>query len=693
MAGVAPMRFLLHGKMFGMIIESLKESFPHMFKTLKIIAAFCAAAAPFAGARADSGRPLVLKSPDGSVCVSLSDGDALKIDRLEFKGTAVMENCEIGMDTSRGKIGGKWRLKSCAGRDVDAKIKSPFYFRREVADRCREFEILPEGGGWSLVLRLYDDAFAYRFRSDFGPGEMEVKSETSQLRFPAGNGAWIQPTDGTRSDFEAVCIKGAVSDLSKKYASALPFLVDFGGFKAAVLESDVFSYPSLRVAWDREGGFARGIWSKYPQKMEHEGRVWKISETEDFIAKTSAARDFPWRIVYFADSDEKLLDCDAVYRLASPCRIGDVSWIPYGTCAWDWWNERFLEGVDFETGVNMDTVRYFIDFASRFGLKFSLVDDGWIRTGGVADGPQWFRRCKSSFDIRAAAEYAKSKGVKLLLWAAAKDVEKDIADNMRYMRELGVAGLKVDFIERDDQLANEYYEAVARAAAENGLVVFFHGCSRPNGLSRTYPNVLSYESVRGNEYTNMSGGLTIGHDLNVAFTRMMTGALDFTPGAMLNVKEKEFRPGCGIRMGLGTRASQMALFVLYYSPVQMLCDSPTAYEKEPDVASFIGRIPTVWDETKPLSGRIDEYAVVARRSGDDWYVAAVSAPEREAEVDFSELFPAGVKLDVELFRDGRNAGKKASDFRREAFESDSSRRLKIKIARDGGFVLRASPKR
>ncbi len=540
-------------------------------------------------------------------------------------------------------------------------------------------------GAWSLYVRAYNDSMAYRFASKF-EGEIKVKSETFELKFEDELNAVCQPTFGTRADFECFTVLEKVGKLKDIFASCLPYIVEKQGYKISVLESGTWDYPSMRVNYPKDAKSPQGWWSNYPKKSEVKSAVMTAVEFEDYIAKTSGSRSFPWRILFVARTDAELIDNDAVCRLAEKSKLEDASWVKGGVSVWDWWNDWSLEGVDFKTGMNNETLKYYIDFAAKVGAQFSLIDEGWLEGNSVVTG-------KFRVDMKMLADYAKSKNVRLLVWVRALHLLNDAEEAMKKISELGIAGMKIDFIEHDDQIANDFHWKMAELAAKYKLLVDYHGCYRPNGLNRAYPNVLTFEGGRGNEYNKMKNPSLPVHDVNLVFTRMQTGPYDYTPGAMRNVNLKDFAPSNANPPAVGTRAHQLAMFVLYFSPLQVMCDSPTAYEKYLDTAKFIATVPTVWDETVVLSAKLNDFAVLARRSGEIWYICGMAADsDRDVKIELSKLLKAGQKYEAEIFTDTQNSYKTAQDCKREVKELSSKDSLDIKMTKGGGFVMKLSKK-
>jgi alpha-glucosidase len=630
------------------------------------------------------GKVYEVKSPNGELTAKIEDGAVLRYS-LFLDGAPVLEDCAIGMDTDKGQLGVDATVKEVSEEAVDTAQAAFNFIKSEIRDVCREATL--NFGDYALVVRVYDDALAYRFVTRFGDGAMLVRAETAEFRFPDEALSWVHGSGGERACFEEQVKVRTVGKLRDIYAAGLPFIVQSGKAKVAVLESDVLSYPSLRVAYNKEKNCPQGRFSRYPRTFKVEGRLILGDEFEEGIARTTGSRAFPWRILQIAREDKDFLASDVVYKLATPSRIKDTGWIPHGVCVWDWMSRNQLRGVDFDPGMNQQSVNYFIDFAAKFGITFSLVDDGWIIGDGIRDD-SLFINGKRRIDIKAAADYAHGKGVKFLVWAMAKNLAYKPEESFRMMADYGVDGMKIDFIERDDQLANELYENFARLGAKHKMVVFYHGCSRPTGMNRTYPNILNYESVGGNEFPD---NMSTDHNIKTALTRNLAGPMDYTPGIMTSSQDR----GKNMRDMLvanGTRSGQMALFVLFYAPIQMICDSPTTYEAEPEVTRFLAGIPTVWDETRGLDSRFDEYVTVARRKGKVWYVAGLrNNGNHEWKLKLSGFLEAGKKYRVDAYHDTKNSHKIGMDFKHEVLEVSGRGTMEFPVANNGGFVMRFSP--
>ena len=406
-----------------------------------------------------------------------------------------------------------------------------------------------------------------------------------------------------------------------------------------------------------------------------------VKERENYIAKVEGSRNFPWRCMVISEEDKELTNNDMVYRLAEPSRIDDNSWIVPGKVAWEWWNAWNIKDVDFESGINNETYKHYIDFASEYGIEYVILDEGWA-VNKKAD----LFEVIPEIDLIELVEYADTKGVGIVLWAGYVAIDRDMEEVCKYYSEMGIKGFKVDFIDRDDQKTVNFYYKMAETAAKYHLIIDFHGAYKPTGLSRTYPNVLNFEGVYGLENVKWNQNLDlVTYETTIPFIRMLAGSMDYTQGAMRNANRDNYRAIWTEPMSQGTRCRQLAEYVVFESPFNMLCDSPSNYRDEDECAKYIAEIPTVWDETIAIDGKLGEYVIIARRSGDRWYVGGITNwEEREIEIDLS---PLNLKHDQAVeFRDGMNANKISEDYVKSNV-TVTNNTYEVKMSKGGGFVL------
>lgn len=631
-----------------------------------------------------SGKDQKVSSPDGKILLTVSPDPKLSW-KVSFEEKEVMKSSGLALVLDDGRIlpGEADRVRKMTMTSLREVLKPEVAYKRsEVPNNCNILE-LTYRSGITVEFRVYDDGIAYRFRTLFRD-ELTVKNEVSGIEFEPGSSSWYPLEDGFMSHNERIYIDTRLDTIGSQHLASLPALFISGGINVLVTESDIIDYPGM---WLRGAGPGKltGVWPQYPEEENlRSDRDEYVTKTKDYIARTDGTRTFPWRVFIMSGTDGGLIESDMVYRLATPCQIADPRWVKPGKVAWDWWNDNNIFGVDFRAGINNDTYKHYIDFASENGLEYIILDEGWYRKGTVLESiPE--------IDIPELCRYAESRNVGVILWVVWKTFHDTIDDAVALYEKWGVKGIKVDFMQRDDQKMVNFYHETARKAAEHHLLVDFHGAYKPDGMGRTWPNVLTREGVKGLENCKWSRDITPDHDLMLPFIRMVAGPMDYTPGAMTNMDRRNFTPHNSRPASQGTRAHQMALYVIYESPLQMLSDSPSQYRKEQECTSFISGIPVVWDDIRVLDGKIGDYLLMARRSGDNWYIGALTDwTPRELELDLSFL-PAG-KYNIEVFSDGINADRYAEDYRHSEAEAGQGEKIGIKMAPGGGWVARISPK-
>ena len=644
-------------------------------------------------------KSYTLCSPDGHLRTTVAAGDELTYD-IAVDGRTVLEPAPLALRLDDGRTWGPHaRVRKAERTSADAAIPSPLYRSAEVRDRYNGL-ILRMKDDWSVEFRVYDDGVAYRFASS-AKAPFRIASEQVEYRFPADFEATVpyvaRGREGDFEDqffnsFENTYATAPLSALNSGRLMFLPLAVDAGdGVKVCITETDLNGYPGLYLtnAGAAENGL-RGIFASCPEKLEqggHNNLQMLVRKRKEHIAEVDAPRTFPWRVA-IVGSDADLAASDLSWLLAAPSKIADTSWIRPGKVAWDWWNDWNLAGVDFRAGVNTETYKYYIDFAAAKGIEYVILDEGWA-VNGKAD----LMQVVPEIDLKEIVAYGALKNVGIILWAGYWAFDRDMERVCEHYAEMGVKGFKVDFMDRDDQRMTAFNHRAAETAARYGLVLDLHGTHKPAGLNRTWPNVLNFEGVHGLEQMKWSPESVdqMKYDATIPFVRQAAGPMDYTQGAMRNASRGNYRPVNTEPMSQGTRCHQLALYVVLDSPLNMLCDSPTNYLCEPECTEFIAAIPTVWDETRILGGRMGEYIVTARRSGDTWYVGGITDwTARDVEVD---LAPLGIEGAVEatLFRDGANADRKGSDYKRETIRTNLSEPLKVHLAPGGGFAVKVGP--
>ncbi len=624
-----------------------------------------------------------VSSPDGKISLTVNVGPEIKWSAT-VDGREIINSPKIAMVLENGKVlGENEKVKRTKVSLLNEIIKPVVANKRsEIINNCNILEI-SFNSGFSLQFRAYNDGVAYRFETFF-KDDIIVKNEISDYLFPSGTFSWFPLETSFMSHNERTFIYSSLDTLVNKHLASLPTLFQANGVDVLITESDIEDYPGMWLLGAGSGKIS-ATWAKYPDiETLARDRDLLVTSTKDYIAKTCGTRTFPWRAFVIATNDVKLLESDLVYKLAPACKIEDTKWIKPGHVAWDWWNANNLYGVDFRAGINNDTYKYYIDFASKNGIEYVILDEGWYKSGSVLESVP-------DINIPELCRYAENKHVGVILWVVWKTFWDKIDEAVTLYEKWGVKGVKVDFMQRDDQKVVDFYFEVAKKAAEHHLLVDFHGAYKPDGLSRTWPNVLTREGVKGMENNKWSKDITPGHDVTLPFTRMVAGPMDYTPGAMINMDKNNFSPNFTRPESQGTRAHQVALYVIYESPLQMLSDSPSNYMKEQETTDFIVNIPVVWDDIIGLDGKVGHYLLLTRRSGKKWFVGALTDwTSRDMNLDLSFL-PSG-DYAMDIFQDGINADRYAGDYKHLKTDVKSGDKIKIHLAPGGGWAAKISPK-
>jgi alpha-glucosidase len=629
-----------------------------------------------------SSKDYKISSPDGRITLKVNVGSEIQWSAT-LDGKGVINSSKIAMMLDNGKVlGENEKVRKAEIGQINETIKPVIPNKHsEIINNCNILEI-SFISGFSLQFRAYNDGVAYRFVTAL-KNDIIVRNEVSDYEFPSGSHSWFPEETGFMSHNERTFIYSSLDTIDNKHLASLPALFQVEGIDVLITESDIEDYPGMWLRGAGQGKI-RGTWAKYPdaEKLVRDRDLF-VTSTRDYIAKTTGKRTFPWRVFIIAGSDIKLLESDLVFKLAPPCKIEDTKWIEPGQVAWDWWNANNIYGVDFRAGINNETYKYYIDFAARNGIKYIILDEGWYKLGDVlAQVP--------GINVPELCKYADSKHVGVILWVVWKSFWDKIDEAVSMYENWGVKGVKVDFMQRDDQKIVNFYHEAARKTAEHHLLIDFHGAYKPDGLSRTWPNALTREGVKGMENDKWSRDINPDHDATIPYTRMVAGAMDYTPGAMVNMDSVNFTPLFTRPESQGTRAHQVALYVIYESPLQMLADSPSNYMKEQETTDFIVKIPVVWDDIIGLDGKVGDYVLLARRSGKDWFVGAITDwTSRDMKLDLSFL-PAG-EYSMDIFQDGINADRYASDYKHFKTKARSGDIMTIHLAPGGGWVAKISP--
>ena len=633
-------------------------------------------------------KKYVLSSPDGTLKVEISAGNELAYQVMHGNDT-ILSHSNIGLVLENGTIVGKTpRITGERRRKIKDNIESPFYRFKEFVATGNELDLKLKGG-FGIIFRAYNEGVAYRFYTTQS-SDIIIKEEQAEFNFKEDYTAYLPYTTNDKKPM-AMAYQNVydIIPLSKAQPKLafLPVTVDCGSVKLTLLESDLEAYPGMFVQSQQGKYGLKGVFAPYPAKTDF--YPWRkqeyVTETTDFISRSRGSRSYPWRVLAITEKDTDMPVNNLVYALASPNRIGDTSWIKTGKVAWDWWNDWNLKGVPFKAGINMDTYKYYIDFASRNGLEFIVLDEGWYdpKSGDMLT-------VIPELDLTELIAYGKSKGVEIVLWTVFNVLDSQLEAACKKYADMGIKGFKVDFLDRDDQTAVEMVYRIAEMTARYKLTLDLHGIYKPTGINRTYPHIINFESVFGMEevkWTDIKNNMPL-YDVTFPYIRMMAGPVDYTPGAMRNATKADWRAMYYTPASMGTRCHQLAAYIVHDSPFTMLCDAPTNYLNEQECVDFIASLPVEVDSTFIASGELGKYIVTVRKKDVNWYIGGMTNwDERDVQLDFSFL-PEGMSYTSVLFKDGVNANKQAEDYRKETIRIDKDSRLTLHLASGGGFAMK-----
>ena len=588
---------------------------------------------------------------------------------------------------------------------VMGKFFPSVYKKHKVFSSAYETKVDYEKWGVRIVAR--DDGVAYRFETRF-KDRIRVNGERADFAIPDRNAkCWVHFTDRfgcEETKCQTLAAQDVKMDTGKRRMVYPPFVYRTGGTTVAVLESDVWDYPvrNFDEAEPCSGGVAfKSVFAGWPKREHHAakrdkvleqgGRWVRVDKHADWLVETDGTREFPWRVFALADKSIQLVESDIVYALARPSSADDdFSWVKPGKVAWDWWNAFDNKGT--EKGCTTATYRRFVDFAAENGVEYVIMDEGWSEDLNI-----W--KFSPRVDVPKIISYANSRGVGIILWMSWAQVVGDEDRVAEHFSKLGARGFKVDFMDRGDAEVERFIWKFAESCRKNRMLLDYHGSHHPTGLHRAYPNVLNSEGVHGLEQMKWSDGNAdiLANDVNICYTRMTAGPMDYTPGAMDNYAVGKFPKTAGNERlrrqmyvspgSLGTRCRQMAMMALYDAPLQMLCDSPTKYERNMECFSFMAATPTTWDETIGLFGSPDTCAVVARRKGDVWYVAGITNAEGRYYTLDTSFLPEGEWI-MEIFRDAYDSGDKGASYSHARLGMRQGESMVVRMAPGGGFIAR-----
>lgn len=617
-------------------------------------------------------------SPDGQIAVTVSVDTQIKWSAT-VNNQAIFTNNTLSLDLGTSVLGTNPKLVSAKNTSVKSVVQTVVAVKSKTIDNTYNQLNLVFKPNYAVNFRVFNNGVAYRFETSLKEN-ITVKNEEVGLNFAGDYGALFPEEETVYSHYERLYLDQKISSLKAGRFSSLPTLVKAdNNIKIGITEADLFDYPCLFLEATGKAAFK----SKYPKvilKADPKGdRGIQNVQEADYIAKTSGTRTFPWRVFMISTEDARLVENQMVFLLSRECKLAETSWIKPGLVAWDWWNENNVYGVDFKAGLDTKTYKYYIDFASKNNIPYIILDEGWTKSTTN------IKEANPDLNIQELIAYGKSKNVDIILWCLWNPLDADMDAILDIYAKWGAKGIKTDFMARSEQYMVNFYERTAKACADRKLLVDFHGAFKPSGMARAYPNIINHEGVRGMENCKWSKDITPEHDVTLCFTRMLAGPMDFTPGAMTNKNEKDYSISFSNPMSLGTRCHQVAMYVCYDAPVQMLCDSPSNYYKETETTSFISKMPTVWDETKVLDAKVGDYIMVARHKDNNWYLGAMTDwTARSLDVDFSFLGEG--TYEIEIMQDGINAEKSCNDYKRIVKQVTKADKIKIDLAKGGGWA-------
>lgn len=626
-----------------------------------------------------SAKDYQLSSPSGKLEIKIEVDETVSYSVL-LNGKEIISPSEIAMELVDATVWGKNEKVRKTETTSVAQELHPVVQRKNAIINDEYKQLTLWFKDHSLEFRAYDEGASFRWVSDV-KGDYKIKNELVSFAFPADHNIWFPEEESMMTHQERAYLREKLSDVGSNRFCSTGMLVDAGsGVKVYISESGLMDYAGMYLKGNDSNPFA--LVSKFAGVVVEEkvlnDRDVKPTKYADYIAECSGPRVFPWRVMLITENDADLVQSELIYKLAPEQKIENTSWIKPGKVAWDWWNALNIYGVDFESGINNPTYKYYIDFASKYNLDYIILDEGWYHLGDVLD-------VVDEIDVQELVDYGKEKNVGIILWVVWKTLDDKLIEALDQFQKWGVNGIKIDFMQRDDQWMVNFYEKIARECAARELLVDYHGAYKPSGLDRAYPNVISYEGVKGLENNKWDTLPDPEHNLTLPFIRMVAGAMDYTPGAMINKTKLNFSQVFTEPMSSGTRCHQLGMYVVFESPLQMLADNPSSYYREPECMEFLSVVPSVWDETKVLEAKVSDYIAIARRSGDKWYLGAMTdwdPREMELKLDFLDEGDYNMRV----WKDGVNATKHAADFAQETLDVTANSSVKVNMVPGGGWV-------
>ncbi|MCA0931451.1 glycoside hydrolase family 97 protein [Lutimonas saemankumensis] len=630
------------------------------------------------------GQTESISSPDGRLLLTVkTEGDINW--NISLNGKIVIEEATIAM-LMGGKrtLGQKAKLKNST---LDKKTESirPDIPHKDAKIKSEYLELnLNYKDGYRIVFRLFNDGVAYKFIDSRSTSGI-VENEILNLRFPEGAKSYFPKEESMYSHNERFYLHKEVSDLKMGDFCSLPVMFEHAESKVLFTEAALHNYPGMFLRKEGEGlqsVFPKFVLKATANELNSPDRNQIIEKEADYIAKVDGPREYPWRVFIIGDKDEVFLESNLVTQLSNSSKIEDTSWIKPGKVAWDWYNDNNIYGVDFEAGINDKTYKYYIDFASENNIEYVILDEGWTKSTTE------IKEANPEIDIKGLIQYAKDRNVGIILWVLWKPLDEDTEEILSLYASWGAQGVKVDFMQRSDQYMVNSYERIAEIAAKHKLLVNYHGAFKPAGIEKAWPNLINYEGVKGNENNKWSHDITPEHNVTIPFIRMAAGPMDFTPGAMANAHERNYAVSFTRPMAMGTRCHQLAMYVIYEAPLQMLCESPSRYREEQESVDLISGIPTTWDETLVFDAQVADYVLMGRRKDEDWFLAGMTDNTARSFTLSLDFLPVDKTYKMEIFKDGVNASRHAEDYKKEILEVDRNSIIPVNMVSGGGWIAR-----
>lgn len=619
-----------------------------------------------------------VSSPDGRLKVTVNVDAQIKWSAA-VNGQAIFTDNTMSLDLGNSVLGTNPKVSSAKTNTVSETVKPVVAVKSKTIQNAYNQLSLKFKPNFGVDFRVFDNGIAYRFETAL-KGEITVKNEEVNLNFAGDYSALFPEEETVYSHYERLYLDTKISALKAGRFASLPTLVKAdNNIKIGITEADLFDYPCLFLEATGKAAFK----SKYPHvilKSDPDGdRGIKNVQEADYIAKTQGTRSFPWRVFMISTEDARLVENQMVFLLSRENKLAETDWIKPGLVAWDWWNDNNIYGVDFKSGLDTQTYKYYIDFASKYHIPYIILDEGWTKSTTN------IKEANPNLDIKELIAYGKSKNVDIILWCLWNVLDADMNNILDLYAKWGAKGIKVDFMARSEQSMVNFYERAAKACADRKLLIDFHGAFKPSGMLRAYPNIINHEGVKGMENNKWSKDITPEHDVTLCFTRMLAGPMDYTPGAMVNKNARDYSVSFSNPMSQGTRCHQLAMYVCYDAPLQMLNDNPSNYYKESECTAFISKMPTVWDNTKVLDAKAGDYILMARQKDNNWYVGALTDwTARSLNLDLS--FLGDGTWEIEIMQDGANAEKAGNDYKRIVKQVTKADKITVSLASGGGFA-------